>query len=168
MKKKLRIAIDSGMVLLLPFVNGIFHGGRSNSRISRHRNVSVIYCPPYFKHCMVEKHISWTVYSTPHCGNDGQFCTCGHYAGSAGQRYDTVPACVPVSASWRFSDSQNGSPAGILLGTRIDEFSCRYAWPCDDGNDSKEYQNAASIETQNMELTNAYFVVSNLWHLCFS
>ena len=81
---------------------------------------------------------------------------------------NSAPACVPVSASQRSSDSQNRSPAGILLGTGIDEFSCRYAWSCDDGNDSKKYQNAASIENQNMEPTNAYFVISNLWHSCFS
>lgn len=117
---------------------------------------------------MVETSVSWTVYSTSDCRNDDQFSACDHYAGFADQRYDTVPACVPVSASWWISNSQNGSSAGILLGTGIDEFSCRYAWSCDDGNDSKEYQNAASIENQNMELTNAYFVVSKLWHLCFS
>ena len=145
MNKKLRIVIDSGMVLLLPFANGIFPGGRSSSRISRHRNVSAIYFSSYFKYCMVETPVSWKVYSTAHNRNNSQFCTCDHYAGFADQRYDTIPVCVPVSASWRSSDSKNCSPAGILLGTGIDEFSCRYAWSCDDGNDSKKYQNATSI-----------------------
>lgn len=138
MKKKMRIVIDSGMVLLLPLLMAYSLVGEA-----AHEYLGIGMFLLFIAHHILN--IAWWKHLF-----HGRYTPLRIVGTMVNLALAIIMLALPISGMilsrhvFKFLHL-GGAATGILLGTGIDEFSCRYAWSCDDGNASKEYQNAASI-----------------------
>ena len=118
LNKKLRIAVDSGMVLLLPLLMAYSLVGETAHEYLG-IGMSLLFVAHHILNVAWWKHLLRGKY-TP-------LRILGTAIDFANQRHDSIPLCISFSASWWSSHSKDSASTGFLLGIGANELPRRYA-----------------------------------------